>query len=160
MESFENKKANVSLILESASEADIDTLLELEKSVSGSNTYSPNLEREDWQEEFENGKVFLIKDGDEVVGNISYQEKGPDHLYISGLVVRPEFQGKGLGRQALQQVLDTYPEATRVDLVTHPDNPALKLYESLGFIVESRKENYWGDGEPRLVLVLHRREGK
>lgn len=159
MESIEKKEAFTSLMLQSASEADMDTLLELEKSVSGSNIYSPNLKREDWQEEFENGEVFLIKSGDEVVGNISYAEKGPDHLYISGLVVRPEFQGKGLGRQALKQVLDKYPETSRIDLVTHPDNPALKLYESLGFTVESRKENYWGEGEPRLVLVLQRSGG-
>ena len=160
MEGFEKKETIASPILQSATEADIDTLLELEKSVSGSNVYSPNLEREDWQEEFESGRVFLIKSGDEIVGNISYEEKSPDHLYISGLVVRPEFQGKGLGRQALEQILDKYPETARIDLVTHPDNPALKLYESLGFTVESRKENYWGEGEPRLVLVLRRGGGK
>jgi hypothetical protein len=29
-----------------------------------------------------------------------------------------------------------------------------KLYESLGFKVESHQENYFGDGEARLVLVL------
>jgi len=48
------------------------------------------------------------------------------------------------------------PITKRIELVTHPDNPALKLYESLGFTVESRKENYWGDGEPRLVLAIVR----
>lgn len=160
MEAFERKETIASPILQSASEADIETLINLEKSVSGPKTYSANLEEDDWREELKNGEVFLIKSGDKVVGNLSYELKSPDHLYISGLVVSPEFQGKGLGRQVLQQVLDKYPEIARVDLVTHPDNPALKLYESLGFIVESRKENYWGEGEPRLVLVLQRGGGK
>ena len=44
--------------------------------------------------------------------------------------------------------------ALRFDLVTHPENlPALNLYLSLGFNVESRSENHFGDDEPRLLLV-------
>jgi ribosomal protein S18 acetylase RimI-like enzyme len=160
MERFERKEASALLTLQSASEKDIDTLLELERSVSGPNTYSPTLEKEEWEEELKSGSVFLIKNGDEIVGNISYENKGPDHLYISGIAVRPEFQGRGLGTQALKQILDQHSEVSRIDLVTHPDNPALKLYESLGFTVESREENYWGEGEPRLVLVLQRGGGK
>jgi ribosomal-protein-alanine N-acetyltransferase len=57
----------------------------------------------------------------------------------------------------MTRFLEQCKEAPRVDLVTHPQNDiALKLYTSLGFKVESREENYFGDGEPRLVLVLAR----
>lgn len=90
------------------------------------------------------------------MGSVSYEVKSPDHIYISGLVVKPEFQGKGIATTALKQVLAKYVNAKRIDLVTHPDNPALKLYESLGFKTESRVENYWGEGQPRLVLALER----
>jgi ribosomal protein S18 acetylase RimI-like enzyme len=42
----------------------------------------------------------------------------------------------------------------RLDLVVHPDNiGAIKLYNSLGFETESLKENYFGDGEPRLIMI-------
>lgn len=153
MESFERKESLPASLLR-ASEADIEKLLELEKSVAGPNTYSPMLEEDEWREELKSSSVFFIKSGDEIVGSISYEEKSPEHLYISGVVVNPEFQGKGFARNALQEILDQHPEAKRIDLVTHPDNPALKLYESLGFRVESRKEDYWGDGEPRLVLAI------
>jgi ribosomal protein S18 acetylase RimI-like enzyme len=38
--------------------------------------------------------------------------------------------------------------------VAHPENEiALGLYMSLGFEIESRQENFFGDGEPRLVLA-------
>jgi ribosomal-protein-alanine N-acetyltransferase len=149
-------KEQMTLSLERASVSDIETLLKLEKTVSGSNTYSPMLEAEEWKEEFEKSTVYLLKMGGKVVGNLSYEQKTPDHLYISGLVVIPEYQGRGIARNALTQLIEEHPEATRIDLVTHPDNPALKLYESLGFVVEDRKENFYGDGEPRLILVLAR----
>jgi ribosomal-protein-alanine N-acetyltransferase len=52
-------------------------------------------------------------------------------------------------------ILEKCKGTDRIDLVTHPENKnALQLYMSLGFKVESRRENYFGDGEPRLVLVL------
>lgn len=155
MESFESNES-AAVVLQPATESDIETLLDIERSVVGPVTYSGMLEVADWKEEFENCSVFLIRNGNEVVGSISYEVKSPDHIYISGLVVKPEFQGKGIATTALKQVLAKYANAKRIDLVTHPDNPALKLYESLGFKVESRVENYWGEGEPRLVLALER----
>lgn len=146
----------VSVVLQPATQSDIEGLLDIERSVVGPVTYSGMLEEADWKEEFENCSVFLIRSGSEVVGSVSYEVKSPDHIYISGLVVKPEFQGRGIATTALKQVLAKYANAKRIDLVTHPDNPALKLYESLGFKVESRVENYWGEGQPRLVLALER----
>jgi ribosomal protein S18 acetylase RimI-like enzyme len=142
--------------LKPASDSDIATLLELENSVSGKATYSPMLDEGEWRDALKNSSVLLIRSGDEIVGNISFEEKSPEHLYISGMIVRPEFQGRGIARSALQTILDAHKGVSRVDLVTHPDNPARALYESMGFEVESRKENYFGDGEPRLVMVLKR----
>ncbi|MEK7100649.1 MAG: GNAT family N-acetyltransferase [Patescibacteria group bacterium] len=155
MEGLEQKK-EISASLERATEADIDALIEIEKSIGGVRTYSPMLEEEEWKQELQGNSVFLLKNGEDIVGSISYEEKSPNHLYISGIVVRPEFQGKGIAKAALQRVLDEHQDAKRIDLVTHPENPALQLYESLGFKVESRHENYWGEGEPRLVLVMER----
>lgn len=157
MESFEQKEKLTSS-LERATKDDIPVLLSMEQKVSGSRLYSAMTEEDDWKEEFKNGTVYLIKSGDRIVGNLSYEIKSPEHIYISGLVVSPEFQGKGIARDVLTRFLSEHSEATRIDLVTHPDNPALKLYQSLGFQVESRKENYWGEGEPRLVLALTRGE--
>ena len=153
MESLERQES-MPVSLENASEADIQELIDTEKSVSGPHTYSPTLDESEWKEELKKNSVYLIKVAGRTVGNFSYEQKSPEHLYISGIVVSPEFQGRGIAKTVLTQFLNQHKEVMRIDLVTHPDNPALKLYQSLGFEVESRQENYWGEGEPRLVLVL------
>jgi len=143
--------------LQPATEADIPLLIEIEKSVANTKTYSAADTEEDWRIEFRDSVIYILRDTAGVaVGNISYQQKGPDHIYISGLVIKPEFQGNGFARTALTKLLAQHPEAKRIDLVTHPDGQGLSLYESLGFVVEDRKENYYDDGEPRLVLALTR----
>ncbi len=140
-----------------ATQDDIPLLISLEQTVSGNSTYSAELDANDWIEDLKNGTVLLSEMDGEVIGNASYEPRGADTFYISGLMVVPKFQGKGIGRIVLQKLLDDMNDAKRIELVTHPDNvAALKLYESFGFVVESRHENYWGEGEPRLLLVLSR----
>jgi len=153
MESFEARE-DLSPSLQRASEDDMKVLIEIEQSVPKTVVYSPMLTERGWQREMAEYTVDLIKLGDKSVGSIAYTEKEPGHVYISGVIVRAEYQGRGLATNAIQQVLNKFPNASRIDLVTHPDNPALKLYEFLGFKVEERKENYFGDGQPRLVLAL------
>ncbi|MCR4284329.1 MAG: GNAT family N-acetyltransferase [Parcubacteria group bacterium] len=141
--------------LKKATISDIPTLIEIERSVAGTNIYSPMLQADEWEEELQRGDVYLIVHDGATVGNISYREKDKNHVYISGLAIDPHFQGRGIAREAMIRILEKLKDISRVDMVTHPDNVrALKLYQSLGFIIESRKENFYGDGEPRLVLVL------
>lgn len=144
--------------LKRATKEDIPVLIELEKSVAGTKIYSPMLEEKEWEEALKKEVVYLIEKDGAIVGNVSYERKEGSQVYISGLVISPQFQGQGIGREIIARILDEIKDAKRIDLVTHPDNAAaLALYESLGFIIESRVENYYGDGEPRLVLVLERK---
>ncbi|OGG54400.1 hypothetical protein A3D62_00535 [Candidatus Kaiserbacteria bacterium RIFCSPHIGHO2_02_FULL_49_11] len=141
--------------LHKVSDKDIPILVSIERSVAGRKTYSPLLAESEWREEIKKSSVYLIKDNGVVVGNISYERKDDSHAHISGLAIDPRFQNQGIARKALLKMLEELKEMKRIDLVTHPDNQAaLRLYRSLGFVVESRKENYFGDGEPRLVLSL------
>jgi ribosomal protein S18 acetylase RimI-like enzyme len=140
-----------------ADEADIPTLISIEQSIASTKSYSPMLDADEWKEALEKGKVFLLKKGGEVIGNASYEDHGGGIFYISGLVISPEFQGQGYGRAVLKKLLEDMSDAKRIELVTHPENsPALKLYKEAGFHIESRKENYYGDGEPRLILAISR----
>ena len=143
--------------LKKATSIDIPVLLELEKSVAGINIYSPILEREEWEDELQKCSVYLIQKNNTTVGSISYKKQDGGNVYISGLVINPHFQGQGIAHEVLVNLLIELKDFKRVGLVTHPNNtPALRLYQSLGFVVEDKKENYYGDGEPRLVLVLKR----
>ncbi len=143
--------------LKRATISDVKALVALEQGVAGTHIYVPMLKEEEWIEEIGKSVVYLIEKDGVVVGNVSYEKINKDNVYISGLVVNPKFQGQGIAHEALLKILEELKDIKRIDLVTHPDNTkALKLYESLGFTVESRKENYFGDGEPRLVLVLQK----
>lgn len=140
--------------IKEASTADIPTLIEIEKSIGDTHTYSSMLTFDEWQEEMQKNRVYLIEKNGIAIGNFSYEMKSDDHVYISGLIVSPQYQGQGIARYVLTHLLDELKDIKKIDLVTHPDNRvALELYQSLGFVVESRMENYFGDGEPRLVLV-------
>ena len=98
--------------------------------------------------------LLLLRSGDETVGCVAYRIRPDRSVYISNVIVAPSVRGRGYARSALSHVLEMTRGAPRIDLVTHPENePALRLYQSLGFVVESYKDNYFGDGEPRLVLA-------
>jgi [ribosomal protein S18]-alanine N-acetyltransferase len=116
---------------------------------------SPMLTRAEWSEALSKNTTYFIKDDDTVVGEVSYEIKDLSHAYIDGLVVSPSFQGQGIARKAIELVLEELKNIQEIDLVTHPENvKAIKLYESLGFNIESRIENYFGDGEPRVRMLL------
>ncbi len=151
------QKNNQTISLEKATAKDVDQYLAIEKSVIGPKTYSGITDENEAKEEFQNNQVFFIKKDGEIVGTIQYEIKSSDHAYLSGLAIDKRFQGQGIGREAVKLILNKLKNIKRIHIVTHPDNlAALKLYQSLGFIMESRKENYYGDGEPRLTLVLQK----
>jgi len=142
------------ITLQKATIAYIEDYIAIEKKVT-SRTYASITEEEEVKKEFENGFVYMIKKDDKSVGIISYEIKDDESAYISGLSIDPDFQGQGIGRIALVKILNEINNFSKVWLITHPDNfRAIKLYESLNFKITGRKENYFGDGEPRIVLTL------
>ena len=152
----EIKVKSIKIIFKKAAGKDIPVLLEIEKSVSGKRTYSPMLTKEEWLEALKkNTMIYLLEMSSKIVGEVSYKIKSSDHAYIDGLVVMPEFQGKGIAREAMKILLKKLKSFKRIDLVTHPENEiAVNLYKSLGFATKKVIENYFGDGEPRLLLVF------
>jgi GNAT superfamily N-acetyltransferase len=73
----------------------------------------------------------------------------------------PDLQGKGLGRKVIEESLRDFlsknPQAS-VFLKVHPQNPALRLYERLGFVGERSGGEYktepTGHG-PRITMDYH-----
>ena len=141
-----------SITLQEVTPADIEKYIATERKV-GSKTYLPWTTEKEIMTVMSNGKIYFIKVGDNIVGNISYQTKPDGTVFIEGLAVDPKYQGKGFARQALNQILMQVKNAHRVELITHPENaPAVNLYQSLGFEIVERKDNYFGDGEPRILM--------
>lgn len=156
-EEVKNTTEEAAITLKPATFEDVETLLALKQKMSGLKTYSVMTDPEEQRNELQHTVTYLIEKDGLVVGSVSYEIKSEGHVYLSDLIIDPAYQRQGLGREAMTRVLKELEQIERIDLVTHPDNiSALNLYLSLGFQVESRKENYYGDGEPRLVLVKTR----
>lgn len=152
-----NEQAPVIELVRATAE-DVEAYIKLEKNVAGSSTYSALVTPEEVSDEFSKSTVYLIKEGDHIVGSVSYEMKGPDRAYIDGLVVTPARQHHGIGKAAMAKVLEELNNIKTIDLVTHPDNSsAISLYQSFGFVIGERKENYFGDGEPRIVMTLEKK---
>lgn len=137
---------------------DVDDILAIEKSSAGIKTYSALTKREEVIKEIINSVFYLIEKDGESVGDTSYELRGRDVAYISGLVVLPQFQGQGIARQSMEIILEELRDVKLVELVTHPKNEkAINLYASFGFKKRgAEKENYFGDGEPRIKMILEK----
>jgi len=81
------------------------------------------------------------------------QEKGKIHLKLFGVL--PAFQGKGVGKKMLEKII----ALSKGNLLTARTNPknvkALLLYLGYGFNIDRWFDDFWGDGEPRLLLKLN-----
>ena len=77
--------------------------------------------------------------------------------WILSLATNQDSRGKGIGRLLSQKVIELFKskEIDRILLTVHPENaPATHLYYKLEFEIHEKIENYYGDGEPRLVMKL------
>lgn len=67
--------------------------------------------------------------------------RSPTEWRVSQIQLLPEHQGKGIGTQLLQEVLDSARGAgIVVNLSALKINPAVRLYRRLGFTTESESE--------------------
>ncbi|EKD46701.1 MAG: Acetyltransferase [uncultured bacterium] len=98
---------------------------------------------EEWQDEFENRKGFILVASEDskllaMIG--AYQEEGEKmkHIaYVWGVYVRKEHRGKGIGKMLMESLLEELAknkELEKVDLnVNTSQLSAVRLYEKLGF---------------------------
>lgn len=73
--------------------------------------------------------------------------------YLWSIAVDPEFQGRGVGKNLLREVIKRYTLAknTEITLHVHPDNPAQILYFNQGFRVQGIAPK-WYDKSHGLVM--------
>ena len=75
--------------------------------------------------------VFTAWDGKRLVGLISAMDDGVMTAYIHYLLVRPEYQGKGIGMQLIDKVKEKYKGYLRIVLVAY--DKECGFYEHCGF---------------------------
>jgi ribosomal-protein-alanine N-acetyltransferase len=149
---------NGEISLRRATTEDIDSIFEIEKSLVRTKLYIGLADNEDAAKEItENTYYLILKDG-KIVGDVAYQITDENHAYICELAVAKAFQHQGIARRAVEIILEKLRDVKLISLVTHPENDkAIKLYKSFGFKqVGEPIENYFGDGEPRIKMVLEK----
>jgi GNAT superfamily N-acetyltransferase len=100
--------------------------------------YNDRLEQDGYQQEF-----FMIEADGETVGKIRIHRDG-QRSEIYGFAILPEYQGKGYGRRALQQVVrieTDLGQSVYLDVQTE-NKHALSLYTASGFCKESQQDYY------------------
>lgn len=81
--------------------------------------------------------VFSAWDGDELVGLISVMDDGIMNAYIHYLLVKPEYQLKGIGKELVERVKKHYDDYLRIVVICQNIN--VKFYEYCGFEKEDDK---------------------
>lgn len=95
--------------------------------------------------------AYILYESDTPVGFFSLK-KIDDDFELRSIVVVPEKQGKGLGTAMMEKILKL-TKGKNIHLATHPRNPgAIRFYLKFGFEIFGWKDNYYGDGQPRLLL--------
>lgn len=93
-------------------------------------------QRSSYHQEFPASEHSLVMVGGQPAGRLWVDESG-EEIRIIDIVLAPEFQGRGIGRALLHQVLAKADGAAKpVRLFVDRANPrAFELYRSLGFEV-------------------------
>jgi GNAT superfamily N-acetyltransferase len=75
--------------------------------------------------------VFSAWDGDKLVGLINSLSDGIMTAYFHYLLIRPEYQGKGIGEGLVNRMLEKYKDYSRKVLISY--DKEIGFYEHCGF---------------------------
>ncbi|MEG1614627.1 MAG: GNAT family N-acetyltransferase [Oscillospiraceae bacterium] len=89
--------------------------------------------------------VFSAWDGNKLVGLISALDDTVMTAYIQYVLVRPDYQGFGIGRELVKMTKEKYKEFLRVILIAV--NGEINFYRNCGFEVET-------DTTPMSISIL------
>jgi len=104
------------------------------------------------------GELLLVAEdnGTVVAYGLGVAQAERDDGWILGMAVAVGCQGQGIGARILEELLAAFARVgvSRVLLTVAPDNASARsLYDSHDFIEVDEEPEYFGPGEPRVVLA-------
>ena len=140
-------------MLRRAVATDVDLVVAFETEVMDEKLYGKPLDHAAATSEIETNAYYLHLSEGRVVATGAIRRREDGSAYLSNIAVHPNARRTGLARAMLGHLLALSDGATSVDLAVHPDNQAAcALYVSLGFTPTHIHENFFVDGEPRMVM--------
>jgi len=106
-----------------------------------------------------NGEFLVADDGKTLVAMaFAAADAGGTSVMLHQLYVRPAFQGRGIGRMLLEEVIESFPDATTLRLeVEEANSPAVGFYAARGFEQSGRTTNCGADQSGIPALIMTRR---
>ena len=77
---------------------------------------------------------MTVYDKEELVAYIRLVGDGHSVIFVQDLLVRPDYQRRGIGKKLLEKALETFPHVYQRLLVTERSEKNLAFYQSLGFV--------------------------
>lgn len=154
MTDFPRSGPGLQLELTRLTEADLPGVLELERLA-----YDQPWTAANFLGEFQRRISYCLgfKTGSILTSHCFFWLVGPE-IHLLNVAVRPEYRRLGLARRLLSAML-TIGRRSGVDTVfleaRASNQPALTLYESMGFVATSRRPDYYGDGEDAVLMTLN-----
>jgi ribosomal protein S18 acetylase RimI-like enzyme len=97
--------------------------------------------REIWEEVLSACEVYQIEVDGDYAGDVIWEKRGSDAAYIVDFSILPRYQGKGIGREVLEQVKKTGRALTAVTR-----KETLPFFLKSGFVLKKRVKNYYFPG--------------
>ena len=79
-------------------------------------------------------KIFSAHDDSKLVGIIRVVGDGCSIVFIQDILVLPEYQRRGIGRNLMETVLKTYQDVYQIELATDNTEKTVAFYKSCGFL--------------------------
>lgn len=92
--------------------------------------------------------AFIIVYGDAKIGFYNGELLDNGHYEIGNICIIPEYQGRGIGKKILKDILEKYKNFD-IEIQYFKQNPVGKLYKKLGFIADKEKEFHFTMIKPR-----------
>jgi ribosomal protein S18 acetylase RimI-like enzyme len=153
VDAMKTKDLGATLMLKRAVAADVDLVVGFESQVMNEKLYGKPLDRAAATSEIGINHYYLHLANGRVIatGALRWREDGS--TYLSNIAVHPEERRKGFANAMMRHLLSMCDRAPSIDLAVHPDNQAARaLYVSLSFTLTHIHGNFFGDGEPRMIM--------
>jgi ribosomal protein S18 acetylase RimI-like enzyme len=140
-------------MLKRAAAVDVDLVVAFEAEVMNEKLYGKPLDYPGAKTEIDTNEYYLQLSDGRVFATGALRRREGGSIYLSNIAVHPDERRKGLARAMITHLITLCDAAPSIDLAVHPDNqPARALYASLGFTPTHIQENFFGDGEPRVIM--------